>query len=162
MTQTKIGFTAFVSALGLAVTLVPMTAMAKQGERAELIFEELDADGDGQVTKAEIEAHRINRFTTADADGDGFLTRDEILQSQEVKERAEKRADRLIDRFDQNDDGKLSAEETTPPEDRLARRFERLDRDGNGSVSEEEFEAAANRFRKSRWHKRQHRRGDGN
>ena len=43
-------------------------------ERAERMFEELDADKDGVLTKAEFEAHSSRAFARMDRNGDGKLS----------------------------------------------------------------------------------------
>ena len=56
-------------------------ALAKPGmgaHGARVSFEELDADGNGEVTQAEVEAHRAARFAATDTDGDGKLSAAEI------------------------------------------------------------------------------------
>ena len=114
------------------------------GERPS--FAELDTDGDGTLSEAELQAPMAERFAAADADGDGNLTAEEIVAMAEGRraDRMAERAERMIARFDANEDGVLSAEElATPPAPQSA--FERLDADGDGTISEEEFAAAGER-----------------
>ncbi|MFP4450871.1 MAG: hypothetical protein ACLFP0_08095, partial [Rhodosalinus sp.] len=77
------------------------------------IFDSVDADGDGRVTRAEIEAHRAARFAAADTDGNRRLTAGEL--SAAVADRRGQwhgeRAARMIRRLDTDGDGALSAEE---------------------------------------------------
>jgi hypothetical protein len=42
-------------------------------------FARADADGDGVVTRAEVETQTRDRFERLDADGDGTVTRDELV-----------------------------------------------------------------------------------
>lgn len=86
-------------------------------------FDEIDANGDGYLDKAEIESHRDARFAAADTNGDGALSMDELAKARET--RAEGRA---------RHGGK-----------RPAMSFEELDADGNGTISREEFEHARQR-----------------
>ncbi|MEO1015302.1 MAG: hypothetical protein AAFX08_08975 [Pseudomonadota bacterium] len=93
---------------------VPVSAfVAAAEERAS----ELDADGDGFVTKAEMEAHRdemrkkleAKRFP--DADEDGVVSEAEFLDAARAR----------FSRLDANEDGVLSKEEM--PERGARRRF---------------------------------------
>lgn len=148
-------FTAVPALVGLAalIALSPVAASAKGGMKAS--FEELDTDGNGGITAAELAAHAASRFSDADTDGDGFLTSEELAAAASAKagERAAKRVDRMIKHHDENDDGKLSATELAPSEERLAKRFERIDADGNGEISAEEFEQAQKKRGGKRGHK---------
>ncbi|MFK7764824.1 MAG: EF-hand domain-containing protein [Roseobacter sp.] len=133
-----------------AVALASTVAVAKQrpGHGGEPIqFEKLDENGDGQITRAEMEAMRANRFTRADANGDGDISLEEM---QELgAERARAHATRIMERLDRNDDGVLSADEM-PSGDRASRRFDRVDADEDGVISKVEFDAAQDRIAKRR------------
>lgn len=132
-------------ALGLAIATVPVMAEAQGHKGPRINFEELDANSDGELTQTELDAHRLARFTSADADGDGALSKAELLaRAKEGREdRAERRADRMIERLDANSDGKLSAEEMAARgEGRRGNIFERLDADSSGTISKAEFEQA--------------------
>lgn len=103
-------------------------------------FEELDADGDGQVTRAEMEAHRKARFAEADANGDGEIARDELSAWMD-KRRAEARErmlDRMIGHRDIDGDGSLSLDEMAGESG--TEMFARIDGDGDGAISKGEFE----------------------
>lgn len=74
----------------------------------------MDADGDGRVTRAELDAARAARLeamaarlAAADADGDGALTEAEFAASGA----GERGLARLIERFDADGDGSVSREE---------------------------------------------------
>lgn len=154
MTKTLTAAKAILLAAGVAVAIVPTASFAKgegRGNGPRITFEALDADGNGEVTQAEMAAVGAARFSDADTDGDGFLTKEEI--STKVDERRAKRMDRMFEKRDANNDGKLSAEELAPSADRIAKRFEKVDTDGNGSISQAEFDAAKD-SRKDRRHKR--------
>ncbi|QDL90738.1 hypothetical protein FDP22_02395 [Paroceanicella profunda] len=146
--------------LALLVALSPLAAGAASSGGAgpqghgpsghgPAMFMKMDADGDGTVTRAEVDAFRKARFDAADANHDGEITRDELVASMtqrleqerldREKRRAEGMADRMMARADGNGDGVISAGE--PPatfEDMMFRRF---DTDGDGTISAQEAEA---------------------
>ncbi len=125
-----------------------------KGERAT--FEQLDADGSGEVTQAEMEAAKAARFATVDTNGDGVLSAEELAAqaSAQVAERTAK----MIERFDADGDGALSQEEMPKPRrgGDSAKMFERLDADGSGGISKEEFEDGRKHAGRGK-----HRRGPG-
>lgn len=112
-------------------------------------FEMLDADGNGEVTKAEMQSVRDREFAAADTNGDGNLSVEELAAKR--AKRNETRIQRMVEKFDTDGDGALSLAELPGPKD-PAKRFDRLDRDGSGAISEEEFEAAR-KERRSEWRK---------
>jgi Ca2+-binding EF-hand superfamily protein len=87
-----------------------------RGDRAERMFERMDADKDAKVTAEEMKAFAAKRFATRDLDGDGLVSR----------------ADR-------------EARRKAKHEERQAKRFEALDTDGDGMISKAEFAAAPER-----------------
>lgn len=137
--------------LGVALALSPVIAEAKGGPGGpRASFEQLDANGDGGITQAEMEAHRAARLAAADANGDGSITRDELLAQIKsgADDRMSRRVDRMLDRLDANNDGALSQTElTAAAEKRGGRGFSRIDTDGNGSISKAEFEAMGEKRR---------------
>lgn len=127
-------------------------------------FAELDTDGSGAITVADLEAAIAARFAEADANGDGVLDQAEIAAR--IAARIEERgleprrrggvewtpdmdqrqidwmAEGVIIRMDDDKSGTVSAEEVSPDSDRLARMIDRFDSDGDDAVSLEEFEEA--------------------
>ena len=94
------------------------------------LFEEVDADGDGAVTQAEIDAYRTAQVGGADADGDGSLSLDEFqtLWLDQMRPR-------MVDAFqnlDEDGDGRITEAEL---DDRFGRVVARLDRNGDGALS---------------------------
>ena len=78
-------------------------------------FDRFDADGDGVITKAEVEAAAVARFTESDSNGDGSLSAEEMIAAAESRH-ANRHSDRIakrIEKHDANGDGLLSLEEVT-------------------------------------------------
>ena len=133
-----------VLALTMGVTGLTAQAEGRGPDRERASFSELDANGDGEVTLAEMQARGEARFAAADTDGNGTLSVEELIaaRADDGNERLERRINRFIERADDNGDGVLDIEEMGPGEERVADRFERLDTDGSGGLSEEELAAA--------------------
>lgn len=110
--------------------------------RAGALFERLDADKDGAVTRAEVDAARAERFAAVDADKDGAVTLAELTAM--LTKRAETQASRMMMRADSDDDGVLSPDEMGGR--RHARMFERLDADGDGVVTKAEVDEMRARY----------------
>lgn len=110
------------------------------GKRGGPDFSELDTNGDGQITQADIQAAAETRFAALDSDGNGQVSREEMAAATEARkaERAERRIDAMMERADANGDGQVSLEEFGMPE-RGSRMFNGLDANGDGAISEEEF-----------------------
>ena len=104
----------------------------RRGERIEKRFGELDADGDGLVTKAEMDAAKANRFKAMDSNGDGAVDARELVEYRMLR-----RAERRIARLDKNEDGKLQADEL--PDRKSLTRF---DLNNDGAVSRAEIDLA--------------------
>ncbi|MDP3261388.1 MAG: EF-hand domain-containing protein [Tabrizicola sp.] len=123
------------------------------GEMMVQMFDTIDADKDGKITEAEIEAHRAAEFTAADTNADGVLSAEELAARELVRmqARATERATRMIEEMDDNADGGLSAEELSQTV--RERRFSRMDTDGDGAVSKAEAEAMMDRFAEGRKHR---------
>lgn len=152
------------SVLALTLALGAVAAQAhdrdgdrkgRDGERGALMFQELDANGDGQLTLAEIESSGAARFAAADTDGDGLLSADELRAQADARaderagaRRAERSA-RMIERQDANDDGLLSPEEMMGRRD-PARMFERVDANSDGVVTAEEFAEAGKKMHRGK------------
>ena len=143
--------------LGTASIVTTGAVLAKGGPGGHgprMSFEEIDADGNGEVTQAEMDAMKAARFAASDTDGDGVLSLEE-LTAQGVKGVAE-RTEKMLAQRDTNGDGVLSPDEMTNSR-RAVKILERFDTDGNGSISKDEFEEASNGMRQRG--KGQHRRG---
>lgn len=141
---------------------------------AEARFAAMDKDGDGFLTREEMDAARAEmragfearrgdpaeRFAALDADGDGKVTLDEMKQvfEKRMAERgkqggfSERRAERIAAHFQRADadgDGVLTLEEIQAAKKHDGKggdRFARLDTDGDGRISGAEFLAGADRM----------------
>jgi Ca2+-binding EF-hand superfamily protein len=98
-------------------------------------FERADADKSGDVSFEEFAAAMKTRMTTADADKDGKMTVAEIADEIE-RQRAERMARRIVERFDTDGDGALTLAEI---ESRQKKMFALLDRNDDGKVVREEM-----------------------
>lgn len=136
-----------IAALATAIVLgaaagQPATAQGL-GPAGRVDFAQIDADGDGQITRAEAQAYRDSRmgerFATIDRDGDGAVSREELQTAP-----AARFAARMLDRFDADGNGSISEAEllagaAARREARQGDLFDRLDGDANGVVTQEEF-----------------------
>jgi len=123
---------AMVATAGFAV------AQGKGGYGERPSFEEVDSNGDGKITQDEMQARAAARFGAADSDGDGAISRDEMMAR--AMARVETRVDRMMDRMDADDDGKISQAEMQQMRGKhMGRMIKRMDTDGDGSLSKDEF-----------------------
>lgn len=134
-----------VTAVALTVTALGAFAHEKGGKDRRgfgprINFEQMDANGDGLLTRAEMQAHAQARFAAADTDGDGNLSAAEMAAQAEREVSA--RMEKMIERRDENGDGVLSFEEMQPPAKFADRMFDRLDENEDGALSQEELEKA--------------------
>ena len=130
-----------IGALGLitAGTLGGIALARDGGAAMRPSFAELDANGDGKLTQAELTAHHSAHLAQIDSDGDGILSTDELAQM--MHGRAVRRADRMVARLDQDNDGKLSIEEMQDHAQNAGpgRMFDHMDSDSDGAISAEEY-----------------------
>jgi Ca2+-binding EF-hand superfamily protein len=96
----------------------------KSGKDSAHFLEKYDANRDGQITKEEFPHEK--RFSEIDADQNGVLSDAEIKDSMDRIRNEE--AYGVFERYDLNEDGKITREEFTGP----AAEFERLDRNRDG------------------------------
>lgn len=153
-------------AVALIGALMGSAALAEQGEMgmggpggpgegrgamlAEM-FDTIDADKDGKLTYAEMEAHRKAEFDAADTNKDGALSADE-LSARALARFQEKMADRtqaMLDNMDNDGSGSLSPDEMG--EGPGMRNFARIDADNDGAITKEEIQAGM-QHRKKRGH----------
>ncbi|SFC70237.1 EF-hand domain-containing protein [Tropicimonas isoalkanivorans] len=146
-------------AAGLMVADTADAIGGGQGPLNRPSFSELDADGDGKLTRAEMQAMpaamAAARFRAADRNGDGKIDAAELAASlgQARSTRNPARADVMLSRFDSNGDGAIGRSEMTAaigrnrsgaPGDRF---MAWADTDRDGAISAAEYAAAADRIR---------------
>ncbi len=149
----------------IAVTAVSPAAAGNHGKEGEwrgkmhqVMFSDLDADSDGRLTQDELASANQVWLSKNDADGDGSLSKEELQAAmmRMVSETAQRMADRMFERQDDNGDGLISVDEL----DRMktgSRMFSRLDSDDDGMISESEFNAAGDKRGGGRHRDRKHR-----
>ncbi len=159
--------TALTGALIIALAATGLPAVAQDrgdGPRGPIFpFEDIDANGDGQITQEEIAAHAAARFAAADTDGDGALSAEELIAQREQQrtERLQRRAEQMIERRDANKDGRLTADEMGPRDGEGM--FARLDANDDGVITKEEIEEARAAFKDRHGHGKRfkdHRKGE--
>ncbi|MBM3501191.1 MAG: hypothetical protein FJX74_21280, partial [Armatimonadetes bacterium] len=101
------------------------------------VFERFDLNRDGKLTKDELPEPVAERIMKADADGDGAVTKEELEQAR--RKMGGRFIDKLFERFDANQDGKLTKEELPA---QFAEKLMQADADGDGAVTKEELQAA--------------------
>ncbi len=130
-----------ISTILTTTCLIALPLIADAEGRGAQMFERLDANADGQVTTAEMMAHKTEMFTTADTNADGLL---DTAEREAMREKVRRRAERDGVRGDTDGDGNVSLSEFTA----MNPLFDRADADANGTVTRAEFdEATAKRHR---------------
>ncbi len=110
------------------------------------MFERLDLNKDGEITREEADGAREARFKEADSNGDGLLSQEEMTAAREA--RSAERQQRRFEKLDTNKDGLLSQEEMAagPRGERHAGMFDRVDTNEDGKITREEAEAMHQRM----------------
>jgi hypothetical protein len=120
------------------------------GRFVDRMFDRIDADRDGVLTRPEVQAARSRMFDRLDADRDGALT---AVEAEAARNQARARAARLSERFagtqgerlatlDRNHDGLVSRDEFVAG----TGWFDRVDSTGRG-VTKAQFVALINQAR---------------
>lgn len=133
---------ALLIALLAGTTAVYADGHSERGGRS-FDFAAVDADGNGEITQAEVEAFRAAQFASIDTDGNGTVDADELTAFAEARadERRADRAERMVERADTDGDGVLSQDELQANR-RGGDMFERLDADDSGTITQEEIDTA--------------------
>lgn len=148
---------AMIALAGVTAAALTTTAMAERGPGPDdgesrgpfsmQNFDTIDADKDGKITEAELDAFRKAEIASADTNGDGFMTAEELagMHLKRLTERSTDMANKMVENLDADADGKLSAAEMTA-RPMPAKLFARIDADDDGAISKEEAQAAADRM----------------
>lgn len=137
-----LGAASIAVAAGAVIATAHETDGRRGGGPATMLLEHFDRDGDGTVTRAEVEQEQAARFAEADTDGDGQISLDEMVAAQEAQRLARQtaRAERMLERLDEDGNGMLSPEEAAAAHQRHARLFDVIDADDDGEITAEELE----------------------
>jgi hypothetical protein len=114
---------------------------AQPGQWRQQFFDKIDTNHDGTISRAEYQAWIDGRFAKLDTNGDGVVNADEVATSPMAAERAERRAQGFVRRYDATGSGEVSKA------DFEAKEMQRFDHMSNGadSITEDQFSAAATR-----------------
>jgi Ca2+-binding EF-hand superfamily protein len=138
---------------GLAALVIATAGAAVAGRgpgggppNPDRMFERLDLNKDGEITREEAEGAREARFAETDTDGDGLISPAEMTAAREAK--AAERQQRRFEKLDTNKDGLLSQEEMAESRrgQRHAGMFDRVDANDDGKITREEAEAMHQRM----------------
>ena len=163
--KTKLAITVAVAALA-AGTIYASADTSEDGyygkgfrHMGTRMFDRTDANGDGALTVEEMSARIEARFADADSDGDARITKAEIIDAIErnversrFKRHSGTMADRLVYRFDIDDDGVVSQAEI---DNRVAKVFALMDFNDDGRVEKSEIRRSmpSRHHHKGRFHR---------
>ncbi len=149
-----------IAAIAVIDALLGTAALAQKGEmgmggpgegRGAMLtemFDTMDADKDGKLTYAEMEAHRKAEFAAADTNGDGVLSPEELSARAlaRFQEKLGERTQGMLDTMDNDGNGSLS--EAEMGEGPGMRNFARIDADNDGFVTRDEIQAGMKHHKK--------------
>ena len=127
------------AALGVTATATATAVQAQAHERGGAVRDRLaaiDANRDGAIARAEVQAFREAMFACLDTNQDGYVTREEREAARREHRAREQRGP------DADGDGRISRGEFMS---QPYRGFDRLDSNDNGVVSAAEIEAVRRR-----------------
>lgn len=115
----------------------------RRGQVADSMFEEMDTNHDGFVSREEFNAFNNKRFDAVDTNHDGKISHEEMEAAREkamnqMAERMREQFDQRFDAADANHDGALSREEAQKMP-RIAQDFDEIDANHDGKVTRDEI-----------------------
>lgn len=134
--------TTMIVAGALALAGLPSAFAGDAGAK----LKEMDADGDGRVTRAEYAAGAQMKFAKLDTNGDGVVSPEEVSAGARKKtsklkfwEKDDKASgSEMVSAFDQNTDGQITRDEQQVG---VETKFAALDTNKDGALTESELEA---------------------
>jgi Ca2+-binding EF-hand superfamily protein len=117
----------------------------------------LDTDGDGEVSEAEIKAHKAAMFVAIDTNSDGQLSEAELSAHHDAKRAQRKakfedrrgdRVDNMFERFDTNKDGSITRDEVAAVQAAKEAEWEAKKAERQAEWAEKGAEMQAARFAK--------------
>jgi len=117
------------------------TATEGGGDRHQMLFKRIDADGNGSVSQQEMDTWRSKAVFRLDADADGKVTKEEVEQHLAQRQAEGGQApdsSQFFSTYDSNGDGAIDEEELKTGG---SQRFQTADTDANGELSAEEWMA---------------------
>lgn len=129
---------------GIAAAADPATSASKTDKRAEWrqqMFDRIDTNHDGTISRAEYQAWVDARFDKLDANGSGKVSADDIANSAVAKERVQKRADQFVKHYDTSGTGEVTKADFEAKE---MARFDRMS-GGTDTLTQAQFDAAGAR-----------------
>ena len=119
----------------LAISATSYPALAQDGARMIEQMREADANNDGAVSRAELQAYRARQFDRLDRNDDGVLSDSDLPRIPQIRDKIKARTAA----YDTNRDGRITrAEFTGGPT--IA--FDRADTNNDGFVTTAELNAA--------------------
>lgn len=108
------------------------------GMLGERMFQRLDTDENGEISRQEIDAAHDALRAAMDSDGDGHISRQE--RRAHFRQVQDERRQEAFSRLDTDSDGAIGlAEFQARAQERAARQFARLDSDGDGVLDQKEL-----------------------
>lgn len=137
-----------VVACGLALCALPTAFADSHGDKH---FKIMDANRDGKVSRAEHAMAAKQMFTQCDANNDGIVTVAEMDAAMAAKGEKPAKNDKTsaekIQMIDQNGDGQLTAAEHEAGTEKM---FGLMDKNGDGSLSKAECDDAQKMMKKDK------------
>lgn len=136
--------------ISVSLIILNTDSIAKPDKRP--LFEEIDKNNDGLISKEDIKKYTKSNFEKSDGNGDGLITADEMMEN--FLSKSDKRRNHFRKRFqkeDLNDDGEISQDEMIKylrkrenKNSRISlrailRNMNNLDSNGDNMISKEEM-----------------------